>query len=42
MISSGCWVPAAGLDAEEWPLDVRTLAAACDRLAFVLTDGDTT
>jgi hypothetical protein len=36
-----CWVPAAGLDAEEWSFYVRTLAAACDRLEFVLTGGDT-
>jgi hypothetical protein len=33
-------VPTAGLDAEEWAFYVRTLAAACDRLEFVLTGGD--
>ncbi len=35
-----CWVPNAGLGAEEWAFYIRTLAAACDRLEFVLTGGD--
>lgn len=34
------WVPAAGLEPDEWGFYVRTLATACDRLEFVLTGSD--
>lgn len=34
------WVPAAGLDTDEWIFYVRTVAEACDRLEFVLTGRD--
>lgn len=34
------WVPAAGLDADEWGYYVRTLAWSCDRAEYLLTGGD--
>jgi hypothetical protein len=35
------WVPKAGLSAAEFQLAVRTVAAECDRLEYILTGRDT-
>lgn len=35
------WAPTAGLTADEWAFYLHSLAAACDRLEFVLTGTDT-
>jgi hypothetical protein len=34
------WIPSVGLTAEEFQLYVRTVAAECDRLEYILTGRD--
>lgn len=34
------WVPTAGLGPTEWAVYVRTVAATCDRLEYLLTNRD--
>lgn len=35
-----CWVPRAGLTAEEWIIYVEALARSCDRLEYLWTGKD--
>jgi hypothetical protein len=35
-----CWVPSAGLAADEWLLYVQTLAWSCDRMEYLWTGRD--
>ena len=34
------WIPAEGLDAEEWAIYIKALAQSCDRIEYMLTGKD--